>query len=319
MDYGAHLPVISFDAQPWSLQRVLTYTETAERLGFKALGVNDHLLFPLPFLDSLTVMASVLPRTGRMALVASVALPVIRNPVTLAKSLAAIDLLSGGRLIVGVGPGSSTRDYAAVGIPFHERWKRFEEAVRVLRALLWRKGGVVRGQYYSTDGIQLEPHPLQEPGPPIWIGSWGSEAGLRRTARLGDGWLASAYNTTPKAFAEARRRLADYLRPAGKDVNQFPNAISTMYFYITTDRPSAEAVVRDLLSPALNRSAEELAQRLLFGPPSECAEKLAAYQAAGAQRMFLWPVLDEVNQLKLFMKRVAPLVPRDRSMPSGSG
>ncbi len=69
-----------------------------------------------------------------------------------------------------------------------------------------------------------------------------------------------------------------------------------MYLYITTDHLSGEAVVRDLLSPALNRSPEKLSQRLLFGPPSGCAEKLAAYQAAGAQRIFLWPVVDELRQ-----------------------
>ncbi|HSK99489.1 MAG TPA: LLM class flavin-dependent oxidoreductase [Rubrobacteraceae bacterium] len=134
--------------------------------------------------------------TGRMALATTVALPVVRGPVALAKSLAAIDLLSGGRLTVGVGPGSSSRDYAAVGVPFEERWKRLEEAVQALR-VLWRgEDPPFRGRYYSTEGITLEPHSTQRREPPVWIGSWGSDAGLRRVARLGDGWLASAYNTT---------------------------------------------------------------------------------------------------------------------------
>jgi alkanesulfonate monooxygenase SsuD/methylene tetrahydromethanopterin reductase-like flavin-dependent oxidoreductase (luciferase family) len=157
-----------------------------------------------------------------MALATTGALPVARGPVALAKSLAAIDLLCGGRLVVGVGPGSSARDYAAVGVPFDVRWKRLDEAVQTLRALWCGEGPPFRGEFYSTEGVTLEPYPAQRPTPPIWIGSWGSEAGLRRVVRLGDGWLASAYNTTPEAFAAARRRLADHLHAVGKAPDRFP-------------------------------------------------------------------------------------------------
>jgi alkanesulfonate monooxygenase SsuD/methylene tetrahydromethanopterin reductase-like flavin-dependent oxidoreductase (luciferase family) len=89
-----------------------------------------------------------------MALATTVALPIVRGPVALAKSLAA---LSGGRLVVGVGPGSSARDYAAVGIPFEERWKRLEEAVLAMRALWLREGSPFKGEFYSAEGVVLEP------------------------------------------------------------------------------------------------------------------------------------------------------------------
>jgi probable F420-dependent oxidoreductase len=306
VDYGAHLPLIALNGQQWSLRRLVEYTETAESLGFRALSANDHLLFPRPWLDGQTALAAVLARTGEMALATTVALPVVRGPVALAKSLAAIDILSGGRLLVGVGPGSSARDYAAVGIPFKERWKRLEEAVRAMRAFWLREGSPFRGEFYSTEGIALEPYPAQKSGPPLWIGSWGSEAGLRRTARLGDGWLASAYNTTPEAFANAWGRLGEHLRAAGKDPDHFPNAIATMFFYVTEDRAAAGRIVREVLSPTLNRPEEELSQRLLVGPAGECAEKLAAYQEAGARRIFLWPVEDELRQLAVFREQVAP-------------
>jgi len=307
VDYGVHLPLIALNGQRWSLRGLLEYTEIAERLGFRALTVNDHLLFPRPWLDGPTALAAVLGRTGQMDLATTVALPVVRGPVALAKSLAAIDLLSGGRLVVGVGPGSSARDYAAVGIPFEERWKRLDEAVRAMRALWLGEGSSFRGEFYSTEGLVLEPYPAQRSGPPVWIGSWGSHAGLRRTARLGDGWLASAYNTTPEAFAGARGRLIEYLHAAGKDPHRFPNAIATMFFFVTEERAAAGRIVRELLSPTLNRSEEELSQRLLVGPAEECAEKLAAYRAAGAQRIFLWPVKDELRQLTVFREHVAPV------------
>jgi probable F420-dependent oxidoreductase len=310
MDYGAHLPLIALDGHPWTLHRLLEYTEIAERVGFEALSANDHLVFPRPWLDGPAALAAVLARTGRMALATTVALPVVRGPVALAKSLAAIDLLSGGRLVVGVGPGSSARDYAAVGVPFEERWKRLDEAVQVLRALWLGEGPPFRGEFYSTEGLTLEPHPAQRPGPPIWIGSWGSEAGLRRVARLGDGWLASAYNTTPEAFAAARRRLAEHLHALGKDPERFPNAIATMFFHVTEERATSERIVREVLSPTLGRPEEELQERLLVGPAEECAQKLAAYRAAGANRIYLWPVEDELGQLATFQERVAPLVGR---------
>jgi probable F420-dependent oxidoreductase len=308
VDYGAHLPLIDLDRQPWTLHRLLEYAQTAESMGFQALSANDHLVFGRPWLDGPTALAAVLGRTGRMALATTVALPVVRGPVALAKSLAAIDLLSGGRLVVGVGPGSSARDYAAVGIPFEERWKRLDEAVQALRALWLGEGTPYRGEFYSTEGVTLEPRPAQRSGPPIWIGSWGSEAGLRRVARLGDGWLASAYNTTPVTFAAAWGKLADQLEVFGKDPNRFPNAIATMFFCVTEDSATSERIVRDVLTPTLKRPEQELRERLLVGPAEDCAQKLAAYRAAGAQRIFLWPVEDELRQLATFQERVAPLV-----------
>jgi probable F420-dependent oxidoreductase len=307
MDYGVHLPLIGFGERPPSLPHLMQYTETAESLGFAALSVNDHLLFSRPWLDGPTALSSVLAATRQMDLMTTVALPVVRGPVALAKSMVAIDTLSGGRLIVGVGPGSSARDYAAAGIPFEERFKRLDEAVETLRAL-WRRGGPpFRGEFYSTEGVVLEPRPSRRTGPPIWIGSWGSEAGLRRTARLGDGWLASAYNTTPEEFADARSRLGKHLDTPGKDPDHFPNAIATMFLCATEDPAEANHVCQNILAPTLRRPARELRERLLVGPPEECARKLAAYQSAGAQRIMLWPMKDEISQLQAFHEQILPL------------
>jgi probable F420-dependent oxidoreductase len=309
MDYGAHLPLIGFGARPPSLRHLMQYAEAAKKLGFAALSANDHLLFPSPWLDGPTALSSVLTVTGRMDLMTTVALPVVRGPVALAKSMAAIDILSGGRLVVGVGPGSSERDYNAVGVPFGERWKRLDEAVEALRAL-WDEGTLpFRGEFYSTEGLVLEPRPSRRPGPPVWIGSWGSEAGLRRTARLGDGWMASAYNTTPAAFADARSRLGEHLQAAGKDPHLFPNAIATMFLHVTEDRPEADHILQNVLAPMLRRSGEELRERLPVGPAQECARLLNAYRSAGAQRVMLWPVKDEIHQLEKFQEHVAPLIP----------
>ena len=308
MDYGVHLPLIEMGGAPISVAHLTAYAARAEQLGFRALAANDHLLFPRPWLDGPTALAAVLASAPRAALMTTVALPVVRGPVALAKTLAALDLLSGGRLIAGLGPGSSARDYAAVGLSFEQRWKRFEEAVRAMRALWRGEGPPFTGRFYSTDGVALRPAPAQRPGPPIWLGSWGSDAGLRRTARLADGWLASAYNATPATFGAARERLQGHLRRVGKDPDRFPNAVATMFFYVTDDRAAAERVIGVILSPMLNRPAEVLRERLLVGPAEVCAERLRAYRDSGAGRVLLWPVDDELRQLERFQERVVPLV-----------
>ena len=308
MDFGLHLPLMDFGGNPLTLDHLIAYAETGQQLGFSALAANDHLVFSRPWLDGPTALATVLTHSGRMDLATTVSLPVVRGPVPLAKSLGAIDHLSGGRLIACVGPGSSARDYAVVGIPFEERWKRLDEAIQTLRALWNREGVVFSGSFYNTEGITLEPFPAQKSGPPIWVGSWGSKAGLRRVARLADGWLASGYNTTPELFAKGWQQLQELLITAGKDPSSFPNAIATMWLYITEQEKDAERMLNEVLAPALNRPIAELRQRLPIGSAQECAEKLAVYHNAGVQRVYLWPIADELEQIKIFMGQVLPLI-----------
>jgi probable F420-dependent oxidoreductase len=312
MEFGVHLPLISFVGEQRSLDDLLAVTQAANELGYTHVCANDHLVFSRPWLDGPTALAAVLARSGRMTLATTVAVPVLRGPAATAKILAALDLLSGGRLVVGVGPGSSARDYELVGVPFEERWKRLDEAVQTLRAH-WRADDVAfEGTFYSTAGFTLEPTPAQRPGPPIWIGSWGSAAGLRRVARLADGWLASGYNTTPELFAQAWLDVQAELTAGGRDVAGFENGIATMWCYVTEDRARADAMLADVLAPMLNRPVEQLSALLPIGPPEECAAKLLAYERAGAQRVFLWPLADELAQLEVFRERVVPLLDAER-------
>ena len=310
MDFGAHLPLMDFGGQHYSLGNLTEYVDTARRLGFAAVSANDHLVFAVPWLDGPTALAVALGHAGGMTLATTVSLPVVRGPIPLAKALGGIDRLSGGRLVVAVGPGSSERDYAAVGIDYAERWTRLDEAIQALRAL-WRPGGEpFVGRFYSTEGIDLQPAPARPAGPPIWVGSWGSRAGLRRAARLGDGWLASAYNTTPDQFADAWSQLRGLLVESGRDAEAFPNALATMWCYITDSRSEADAIFRTRLAPTIHRPEEMLRERLPVGPADAFAEKLLAFRDAGVQRVFIWPVRDERRQLELFAEEVLPAVTR---------
>jgi alkanesulfonate monooxygenase SsuD/methylene tetrahydromethanopterin reductase-like flavin-dependent oxidoreductase (luciferase family) len=308
MDLGVHLPVLTWNESEPQAPSLIEYVETARRLGFTAASVNDHLQHRRPWLDAPTALASVVSATGDMALATTIALAVVRGPIALAKSLGAIDLLSGGRLIVGVGPGSYEPDYEAAGLAWDERWPRFEEAIGALRALWQPDGEPFEGTFYSTRDIRLEPAPAQDGGPPILVGSWGSDAGLRRVARLGDGWIASAYNTTPEGFVASWDRLRQQLPPHGKDPETFPNALATMFFRVEDDPPRARRVLEEWVAPTLGRPPEELGERLLVGSAEACAERLTQYAEAGVQRLFLWPVGEPIEQLELFGERVAPLL-----------
>jgi alkanesulfonate monooxygenase SsuD/methylene tetrahydromethanopterin reductase-like flavin-dependent oxidoreductase (luciferase family) len=248
MRFGAHLPQIDFDGTGHDVAALGPYVDAARDLGFSAITANDHLVFQRPWLDGLVSLASVLDRAGDLTVATTVALPVVRGPVVLARTAAALNLLSGGRLVLGIAPGSSARDYAAVGVPFEERWSRFDAALTVLRT-------------------ELEGESV-----PIWVGSWGSAAGLRRVARLGDGWLASAYNTTPERLAAGRTSLDAALRSAGRD-------------------------------PAV------LAQQVLIGSADHCATILGPYADVGVETVFIWPVGDPVSQLQRFAEQVFPRVP----------
>jgi len=308
MDFGAHLPLMDFGGHPYTLDHLVAYTKAATQLGFSALSTNDHMVFSVPWLDGPVALAAALEHSGDMTLATTVALAVVRGPVPVAKTLGAIDRLSGGRLVVAVGPGSSPDDYAAVGLDFAERWPRFDEAISTLRALWRNDGAPFVGRFYSTEGVALEPRPAQPFGPPIWVGSWGSDAGLRRVARLADGWLASAYNTTPELFAQAWHSLRSQLPDHGKAPDTFPNALATMWCYITDDRAEADRVLRERVVPTVHRPEDMLRERLPIGPPELFAEKLTAFAKAGVQRVFIWPVADEVNQLERFWNDVRPLV-----------
>jgi hypothetical protein len=127
-------------------------------------------------------------------------------------------------------------------------------------------------------------------------------------ARLGDGWLASAYNTTPELFGEARTYLGDQLVRQGKDPATYPNALATMWFYITDDRTEADRVMRERVVPTIHRPEAVLRERLPIGPAEVFAEKLSAFARAGVQRVFVWPVADEERQLTLFCDQVLPAV-----------
>jgi alkanesulfonate monooxygenase SsuD/methylene tetrahydromethanopterin reductase-like flavin-dependent oxidoreductase (luciferase family) len=291
--------------------RIISLAQHAEALGYDSLSVNDHIVFHTSWLDALTTLSAVASSTTRILIGTSILNIVVRNPVVCAKALAAIDILSSGRLFAGVGPGSHRGDYDACGMDFSERWPRFSEALQILVMLLssnnTSKSIDYKGKYYALRDIILLPKPVQKPHPPIYVGSWGSEIGLKRLAKYSNGWMASAYNITPTKFKEKWNFLLAYRKSLGKDEEEelFDNSVMSMFGYIDDDKDRVRKVVREILAPALRRPAEDLEQMLLFGSLDKCLRKIRNFVDAGVNRIHFWPVLNYEDQIRIFKNGIS--------------
>jgi alkanesulfonate monooxygenase SsuD/methylene tetrahydromethanopterin reductase-like flavin-dependent oxidoreductase (luciferase family) len=283
MRLGVHLPVVDFGDGLPTAAALREYVLAARAMGFDTVAANDHLRWRLPWLDGLGALAAVAADAGGATLATTVALPVVRHPAVLAAALTGLAALHTGPVVAGIGPGSGRADYAAVGVPFAERWSRFDAAARELRLLL---GGL-----------------------PLWYGSWGSPARLRALAADADGWIASGYNARPAAYAAARATLDGHLRAAGRDPAAFPDVIATVWLQVTDTTAEADHLLHDVLGPALGRDPGDLAH-LPVGPPEHCVRVLADYAEAGARQVLLWPVRDGLRQLRRCAEEVAPHLPR---------
>ena len=343
--FGVHLPVMGFNSsstsnkkrnrgkenqQQHTREQMLSIARKAECLGYDSLSVNDHIVFRTSWLDSLSTLSAVAAITDRIKLATSILNIVVRNPVICAKALSAIDILSSGRLFaVGVGPGSHKGDYDVCGIPFEQRWRRFNEALEILH-ILWNNSKRkeqedddddddnnikssststlyvdYNGKYYQLEKISIEPKPFQKPHPPIFIGTWGSsEAGLRRAAKYGDGWMASAYNITADKFREKWNILLSYRKRLGRDSESFENCLMSMFGYIDNDKNKVRMMVKNILAPALGRPAEQLENLLPLGSVEECIQKINALREAGVKRIHFWPISDFEEQIEIFRKEI---------------
>jgi probable F420-dependent oxidoreductase len=298
------LPQLLFEEPPDVVRR---YAVRAEELGFAGLWCLDSVpgsaTSRVPLLDGLPLLTTAAAVTGEIGLgIAVIVLPA-RNPVQLARELATIDRLSGGRLIVGVGVGRSEPSAAGLGLPAGRRARRLREGVEVLRTLWAGDEASYDGEFFRFTGMTLEPKPVQRPGPPIWFGA-GTPPALKRAARIGDGWLGAG-SSASAAFPEQRRILVDALRDAGRDPDAFP--IGKRVYIAVED---TEQRARDRLTPIIDGmySAPGLTARVaVCGPPEACAEQLSDLVAAGARELVLNSMYDHLEQLEALVT-VAGLV-----------
>jgi probable F420-dependent oxidoreductase len=204
----------------------------ADELGFDSVWVHDHVfnvghvldrIGGKPYYEPLTVLGFVAARTSRVRLGTSVLVLPYHNAIRLAKTAATLDVLSGGRLIMGVGVGLIQQEIEAMGSPYAQRGAITDESIGVMRALWTQDEPSFEGKHYRFAGMKFSPKPLQRPSIPIVIGGV-SRAAIRRAARLGDGW--QPLGTSPEALGQGVATLREEARACGRDVSQIPISIA---------------------------------------------------------------------------------------------
>ncbi len=241
-------------------EALVSLAQAAEAAGFESLWAGEHSVLAesstrMPattrLLNPIIALTYVAAHTRTIRLGTGVLLLPQHQPLILAKELATLDVLSGGRLLVGVGVGWSEEEFQALGVPFRERGARADEYLDAMRAIWSQEKPAYHGQYVSFQGVQAYPHPVQQPTPPIITGG-GAPAVIRRTIEQANGWYGFAFDLdeTANVLAELRRASERYHRPAS--LGELEISIAPR---IPVDKETAQ------------RFAELGVHRLIFIPP----------------------------------------------------
>jgi probable F420-dependent oxidoreductase len=218
----------------WGTNAVLELARAIEDVGYDEIDLFEHVTVghPIPgrsetrqaapeLLEPLVTLGSISAVTQRIGLGTGVLILPQRQPALVAKQVATLDVLSGGRVRLGVGVGWQRSEYESLGVPFEERGRRIDEAIALIR-LYWTQPSVTfHGHFYQAEAMGMDPKPVQPGGPPIWLGG-DSEAALRRVGRLGDGWMAMA--DSDEVVVSVSQKLT-IIRAAAEAANRDPSTI----------------------------------------------------------------------------------------------
>lgn len=295
MRVGVSLPNVGLDH---GRDMVLPVGEAADRLGFDSVWAAHHVVLPyerssrypyghsgtevamspgMQWLDPLVTLSMVASVTDRVGLGTSVLVLPYRNPVNLAAEVAALDVLSDGRFVLGVGSGWMKEEFRALGIDPSERGPRTDEHIQVLRTLWSQDPASFDGRFTKFEDIVLATTPRTAGGPPVWVGG-NTAVALRRALRLGDGW--HGFEVYPEDMPQIRERLDG----AGAELGRDPAGLTL-------------SVVRGLMPPGRDEESFIPDRRMLGGSAEAIVDELGRYAEQGVELV--------VIQVSL----LAPLVP----------
>ena len=276
-------------------QLVERYAQTAEAAGFAALWAPEHVVFfeeyapTYPYaatgrppmstetgmMEPLNLLTFVAAKTTKIRLGTGVFLLPQRNPVYAAKEASTLDVLSGGRLDLGIGVGWLREEMEAVDARFEERGARCDEYIEVLRRLWTDRVAAFSGRYYQLPPCVQEPHPVQKPHPPILVGGVSKPA-IRRAARLGDGWVA--INLTPEEAAEHLRQLRALREEAGLDMEGFRSILMAVNFPLDPDDLARyrDAGIDQVVLPPMRDGVVLTTEEDLYGLVADLGEEFVS-------------------------------------------
>jgi alkanesulfonate monooxygenase SsuD/methylene tetrahydromethanopterin reductase-like flavin-dependent oxidoreductase (luciferase family) len=275
MEFAISIPQSFPD--PSRIQRLL---KRAEELPFVAAWCIEQVIGTAPVLESVTTVAYAGGITQRLRLGIAVLLIAQRNPVDLAKSLSSLDVLSNGRLIVGVGLGHSTRFYPAYGLAAGGRVTRFRENLEIMKKLWTDDRVTLSGRFSQLEDIAMEPKPVQKPYPPIWFGG-RADAALRRAVELGDGYIGAGSTPMDLFLQDIKRLLAGFPKAKrlyvalGENLSRLREWFGAFYY-----------------------KPEMADQVAAWGSPQKIADQIGLLKDAGVSQVLLNPVFDEEAQME---------------------
>jgi len=308
-----------------SFEETLRECERAELAGFDSIWLGEHhnnpVLYPAPLIG----LAAVASRTRSIRLGTGVLLLPLYHPMMVAEEGAMVDMISGGRLILGVGAGYAPEEFAAFGSSLKERGSRLEESAALLNRLWTEENVTHRGKHYQVENATVAPRPAQRPRPPIWFGAW-AEPAIRRAARLGDAWFVG-----PSANLAEIAPCAQLYRKACSETGKAADIALFRYVFVASSTKEAISIAGGPFIQAFERmyfrwphpvvkrpagqlTIERLAEdRIIFGDPKTCLEEITRFQRElGLQYLvcrFSVPGIpreDCQKSLNLFTREVMP-------------
>ncbi|HIM61431.1 MAG TPA: LLM class F420-dependent oxidoreductase [Dehalococcoidia bacterium] len=273
------------------IQGVIDLAVGAEELGFDSVWASEHVfnvsyvydrIGDKPYYEPLTVLTYVAAKTTTIGLGTSVLVLPYHNPIRLAKVAATLDVLSGGRVMLGVGVGVIEEELEAMGSPFAERGAITDETIAIMKELWTKEDPSFQGKYHSFSGMKFTPKPVQKPHIPIIIGGT-SKAAIRRAAQTGTVWHPTAL--APDILAQGMEYLKEQAVTAGRDPSEIEVSVSAAIG--STDNHTRYSLGED---------------------PEEILERAQRYQEMGVARLVVSPNTRDQTQLRPIMEMIAEVV-----------
>ncbi|MDW8063373.1 MAG: TIGR03619 family F420-dependent LLM class oxidoreductase [Candidatus Caldarchaeum sp.] len=297
-----------------SNEELATYCREVERLGYTSIWHAEHYVMAPPLLstswyDPLVTLAVAASATKKVKIGTAIIILPLRNPGVLAKEAATLDVLSDGRLILGVAIGWLDKEFELVGVSLKERGRRFEESIKVMKLLWTMDSASWEGRFWRFKDIKLEPKPLQKPHPPLIIGAGGRsmndtvrfEKLLRRAAELGDGWYAATY--MPAEFIrKSVELLSSHLKTVKKDVENFP-MMAHKYVYLLDGNESKAA---EEVSQVLAMPLDEAKKQYFICDKAELAKRIHEHISAGLTHFNIIPLTKDLDVVEYVANEIAP-------------
>lgn len=280
-----------------------TWVDYCEDSGVDSIWQTDRLVSKDAMLECMSVMAALAGRTSKIRFGMNVASIALRDPLLTAKQCATIDFLSNGRLLPAFGLGSAfSRDYVATGAPTKRRGKKADEALELI-ARLWREDEVsFNGEFFQYEGASISPKPANR-HIPLWIGG-SSEVAMRRTARLGTGWLGGI--DTPEQAKIVVDGIKTALLDTGRHIDEDHYGASFLFRFGSPEDEIVATTAKGF-SARINGSADRY---LVAGNADDMIKRIEEFVSAGCQKFVMLPMAsgssDVMAQTERFVKEVKP-------------